>query len=58
MAHGKSYLTGFICSKDRMIRGLPGYTKASKRMCKIMETRRKIEELEMQREVVRLTQCS
>lgn len=55
MAHGTSHLVGFICKKDRMVRGLTGYTKASKRMAKIMSTKRKIEELEMLRDVLRLT---
>ena len=47
MSVGSSHITGYICSKDRMVRGLTPYAKPNKRMVQVMTTKRKIEEMEM-----------
>jgi len=55
MPAGASHITGFVCSKDRMVRGLYPYAKPNKRMTRIMATKRKIEELEMLFDILKLT---
>jgi predicted protein tyrosine phosphatase len=55
MTAGTTHITGFICSKDRMVRGLTPYAKPNKRMVQVMATRRKIEEMEMMVDILRLT---
>lgn len=55
MSAGTTHITGFVNSKDRMIRGLTNYAKPNKRMAQVMATKRKIEEVEMLFDVLRLT---
>lgn len=50
-----AHITGFICSKDRMVRGLTPYPKPNKRMAQVMATKRKIEEMYMMLDVLQLT---
>ena len=50
-----AHITGFICSKDRMVRGLTPYPKPNKRMAQVIATKRKIEEMYMMLDVLQLT---
>jgi predicted protein tyrosine phosphatase len=55
MAAGTTHIAGFICSKGRMLRGLTPYAKPNKRMVQVMATKRKIEEMEMMLDILRIT---
>ena len=50
-----AHITGYICSKDRMVRGLTPYAKPNKRMVQIMASKRKTEEMYMMLDVLQLT---
>jgi hypothetical protein len=49
-------IAGFIRSKDRMVRGLTPCAKRNNRLVQVMATKRKLEEIEMLLDVLRLTQ--
>ncbi len=50
-----THITGYICSKARMVRGLTPYAKPNKRMVQIMASKRKTEEMYMMLDVLQLT---